>query len=330
MEFSRPFFVLNPGGRDPDQDFPDGAGSPERVGHPPVNFHAYAACMRGGFRKRLAAIPRGSAVLLLLRARHLSGATACARRLREKGCRVFVSWKEAGWFQVQEALAAPGRWASLCKLAKFSDGALCPVPELAPLFQAAGFSHSVFLPTPYPLEEPAWDFSIPLAQREGIFIGTRELRQPRRGHRAALAIAATLKAPVTVVNTEGPWGAQMIREIAPQARIISGPLPYPSYLRAMAKARVVFQLDGSRVPGQVAGDALLCGMPCAGGDSAIERLAFPTLASWGREAGEMPSLLKTLLEDDASWEQIARDSRKRALANASFSHAQSVMARLIA
>ena len=29
--------VLNPGGRDPDQLFPDGAGTPEDRGHPPVN-----------------------------------------------------------------------------------------------------------------------------------------------------------------------------------------------------------------------------------------------------------------------------------------------------
>ena len=36
---------------------------------------------------------------------------------------------------------------------------------------------------------------------------------------------------------------------------------YPDYLREVARHKIVLQLDRSRVPGQVAGDALLCRMP---------------------------------------------------------------------
>ena len=36
--------VLNPKGRDPDQQFPNGAGAPDEKRHAPVNFHAFAAC----------------------------------------------------------------------------------------------------------------------------------------------------------------------------------------------------------------------------------------------------------------------------------------------
>lgn len=47
----------------------------------------------------------------------------------------------------------------------------------------------------------------------------------------------------------------------------------------MARHKIVLQLDRSHVPGQVAGDALLCRIPCVGGDGAIERITFQKLAA---------------------------------------------------
>ena len=41
---------------------------------------------------------------------------------------------------------------------------------------------------------------------------------------------------------------------------------YVDYLRVMAAHKIVFQLDTSFVPGQVAGDALICRLPCVGGN----------------------------------------------------------------
>ena len=59
--------ILNPGGRDPEQGFPDGAG-PVSEAHQPTNFHAYAACTRGSFqRDTKGAIGERTPVLLLLR-----------------------------------------------------------------------------------------------------------------------------------------------------------------------------------------------------------------------------------------------------------------------
>lgn len=330
MPPSRPFVVLNPGGRDPDQDFAGGAGQPGAPGHPPVNFHAFAACMRGSFRRKVAGVEPGAAVLLLLRPRHLSQALESARRLRKAGSKVIVSWKEAGWLQVQEALAPSGRWSAFCELASHCDGALCPVPDLAPLFRAAGFAKIVHLPTPYPLEESAWDFSTPLAQRQGIFLGTRQFQPPERGHRIALAVAASLGVPLTVIATGGGSELRLIQEVAPNAQIVRGPLPYPDYLRVMSRARLVFQLDRSRVPGQVAGDALLCRMPCAGGDSAIERLAFPELCGWGREVEEILNKALLLLQNDAAWEAAVADSQNRALSHLSFSAARKVLTEIFA
>ena len=59
--------VLNPGGRDPEQHFPDGAGETAEP-HPPTNFHAYAACTRGNFHSETKrALAEATPVLLLLR-----------------------------------------------------------------------------------------------------------------------------------------------------------------------------------------------------------------------------------------------------------------------
>ena len=59
--------VLNPNGRDPEQEFSDGAGEPGSL-HAPVNFHAIAACTGGSFQREVRrAIAGKMPVLLLLR-----------------------------------------------------------------------------------------------------------------------------------------------------------------------------------------------------------------------------------------------------------------------
>ena len=42
--------ILNPGGRDPEQQFP-GLLAPGEGAHPPINFHAFAACTFGAFHR---------------------------------------------------------------------------------------------------------------------------------------------------------------------------------------------------------------------------------------------------------------------------------------
>ena len=59
--------VLNPGGRDHEQHFTENR-APQANEHPPVNFHAYAACTHGAvFRDTKRAIASNWPVLLLLR-----------------------------------------------------------------------------------------------------------------------------------------------------------------------------------------------------------------------------------------------------------------------
>src|SRR5437764_59599 len=59
--------VLNPAGHDPEQHFGAADTAAANV-HPPVNFHAYAACTGGAvFRETRRAIASGWPVLVLLR-----------------------------------------------------------------------------------------------------------------------------------------------------------------------------------------------------------------------------------------------------------------------
>ena len=59
--------VLNPGGRDASQQF-HSVPAPNEGAHPPINFHAFAACTSGGFHRDIGgAIGEKTPVLLLLR-----------------------------------------------------------------------------------------------------------------------------------------------------------------------------------------------------------------------------------------------------------------------
>ncbi|MFA7234086.1 MAG: hypothetical protein WC076_08230 [Terrimicrobiaceae bacterium] len=304
------FAVLNPGGRDRDQMFPNGAGKPEDPGHPPVNYHAYAACCRGGFFRSEDPIPgQPNKVLVLLRKRNLRKALAAVASLRKRGSRVFVSCKESGAHQVADLLGDVSRWQLFQEICAAADGAVSSTPELVSLYLAAGCARADFLPTPYPLDDPAWDFAQPLEKRRGIFVGTREFGTPSRNHLAAVVMAdeisRDLSCPLAVVNTEGRHGGMILKSLRrknPLLYIIEAPLPYLDYLRVMTLHRIVWQLDASSVPGQVAGDSLLCRMPCVGGNGTIERIAFGEFSSAGRD--ELAIRARDLLQNDDAWRAV--------------------------
>ena len=160
---------------------------------------------------------------------------------------------------------------------------------------------------------------------------------PARQHLAALCAARFLHAatgePVTVINPDGRRGAKLLASLGFSTRMdadllmVPGPLPYTDYLRTMARHRIVFQLDRSAVPGQVAGDALLCRVPCVGGDGAIEQMCFPTLAGHDKDPARLVGLAADLLRDSNQYEHAWRDAQSRALEAVSF---QAVSTRLAA
>jgi hypothetical protein len=314
------FAVLNPGGRDRTRIFPRGAGLPSEPGHPPVNYHAYAACCQSGFYCRSEEIPESvRCVLVLLRKDGLSQALRSVRKLRKRGKRVLISWKESGLPQVARVLAKLRCRRKFRIICDEVDGFVSSTEELVPLYQAARCGPGRFIPTPYPIEESVWDFSLPIYQRRGILIGTREFAVASRNHFLAISSVLDLGQPVSVINTEGWTGARLLRSISRDLRVISGKLPYREYLLLMARHRIVFQLDRSSVPGQVAGDALLCGLPCVGGDGAIDKLAFPSLSANSLSVGAAVKMAQRLLSEDNYYLETIHGSRELAIPRLSFS-----------
>lgn len=312
--------VLNDGGNDSNQSFLNGAGAPDaKHEHPPVNYHAYAACTAGSFLRDAARIrPAQQSVLLLLR-RDLKRCLKTMEALQATGRRVAVSLKESGSHQMAALLNDGPRLALFREICARADACLASTPELIPVYRGAGGRRVEFIPTPYPIDSPAWDFSRPLSERRGIFIGTREFDVLSRNHLAALLAIQSLGVAATVINPDGRKGRRVLASLGfGGLRVVEGRLDYASYLRLMAEHRVVFQLDRSAVPGQVAGDALLCRVPCIGGDGAVERIAFPTLCGYGREANELVEKAAHLLRDDAACLAATEDSQRLAREKLSF------------
>ena len=335
--------VLNPGGRDPEQHFRDpidpGAGE-----HPPINFHGYAACTHGAFHyDTRRAITEEAPVLLLLRGDFRNSERALGE-LKKHGRTVAVSLKETGLHQIAQQLCDRAKLSRFMKIMGEADGCIATTPEAAEIYQRARWKHDparlrrvAFIPTPYPLEDPQWNFSAPRDEHAGIFIGTREWDVPSRNHFVALLVARQLCEAtgelVSVVNLDGYKARRLLWELKfrqEKFRIIEVEKAYPDYLREVARHKIILQLDRSRVPGQVAGDALLCRTVCVGGDGAIERIAFPKTCSVGREIGEIASISLELLKSAESRAEMVADSQKRALKRLSFQAVHSQLAEFFA
>jgi hypothetical protein len=311
--------VLNPRGNDPDQLFPDFAGSPDDRAHAPVNYHAFAACTAGGFFRDADSIPPEMRAVILLLTRDLSRAAKAIIRLRREKKAIVLAWKEAGGHQIAEQLAKPSNVALFRQICERCDGAIATTPDLLPFFQAAGVPRVEFIPTPYPVEDERWNFTRPDEEKRGVLIGTREFLVPSRNHLSALLfirrLAEGMGEPVTVFNLDGWRGRRLINSIGyadGSLRVVEQRLPYPKYLRAVAKHRFVLQLDSSTVPGQVAGDCLLARVPCLGGHGTTERLVFPDLCGWGRSHEQLFDLSARLFEHPHDCSAFA----ERALENA--------------
>ncbi len=301
--------VLNPGGRDPEQHFQD-TPAPGEGEHPPVNFHAFAACTRGVFHyDTRRAIAEGTPVLLL----HQIAQQSCDR----------------------------ARLSRFMKILAQADGCIATTPEAAEIYRRARCKHDpatvAFIPTPYPIEDRQWNFSVPPDEQAGIFIGTREWDVPSRNHFAALLVARQLcevtGEPVTVVNLDGFKARRLLWELRfPEGkfRLIEEEKPYPDYLRVMARHKIVLQLDRSSVPGQVAGDALLCRIASVGGDGAIERIAFPKTCGKGQTIDQVASIALELLKNAGSRAAIVAKSQQRALERLSFQAVRCQLAKFFA
>ena len=324
--------VLNPGGRDHEQHFAENRSVTANE-HPPVNFHAYAACTHGAvFRELKGAIASGWPVLLLLRGDFRASERALAE-LKKSKRKTVVALKETGAHQIAQQLSDPARFARFVKIVREANGGIASTPEAADFFRLFRDNGIEIVPTPYPIEDENWNWVI--ENRSGIFVGTREFAVPSRNHLAALLAAKKLsdatQEPVTVFNSDRRRGAKLISEIAfRKIRVHEKRMSYRAYLGEVARHKIVFQLDRSRVPGQVAGDALLCRSICVGGDGAIERIAFPETCGEKRGDAELIEIAERLLMNEEERRAVAERATALAQEKLSFRAGREILARFFA
>jgi hypothetical protein len=332
--------VLNPGGRDSEQQF-DKLPAPGEGAHPPINFHAFAACTLGAFHfNPRRAIVEETPVLVLLRSDFRASERALSD-LKKQGRTVAVSLKETGLHQIAHQLCDRAKLARFMKIVAEADGCIATTPEAAEIYQRVRSKRDpatvAFIPTPYPIDDHRWNFSVPPAEQSGIFVGTREWDVPSRNHFTALLVARqlceTTGEPVTVVNLDGYKTRRSLDELRfPEGklRLIDKWKSYADYLRDVARHKIVLQLDRSHVPGQVAGDALLCRVACVGGDGAIERIAFSKTCGEGRTIAEIASMALDLLKSPDLRAVIVAESHQRAKGRLSFQAVRSQLAEFFA
>jgi hypothetical protein len=242
---------------------------------------------------------------------------------------VVVSLKETGLHQIAEQLSDDAVISRFFEIVNQADGCLATTPESAELYRRVRAKDAVktvaFIPTPYPLEDKHWDFSVQPDKQSGIFIGTREFDIPSRNHLSALLLARQLSEataePVTVYNLDGRKEKRLLAALKyppNRLRIIEKEDAFPDYLREMARHKVVLQLDRSRVPGQVAGDALLGRVVCVGGDGTIERIAFPKSCGYGRTFDQVGAIALEFLKNTNARATAMMEAQWRALERLSF------------
>jgi hypothetical protein len=267
--------------------------------------------------------------LLLLRG-NLKAARSAFATLKAHGCVVAISFKESGTHQIASQLEDTRVFDAFCEIAANADLCLSSTPDLVPLYRSVS-RKVAYLPTPYPIDEPNWNLSLPLEKRAGIFIGTREFDIPSRNHLLALAGVRKTSHPVTVVD-KGSLGSKKLlaalRFPADQLTVLPS-MPYFEYTQVLRRHRLVLQFDQSRVPGQVAGDALLCGIPTIGGNGAIEREIIPELVSDGQSFEALLERMLRLLTIDSEYNQAVESMLSRARERVSFSSIRAELNKLL-
>src|SRR3989440_11815421 len=149
--------VLNPAGRDHEQHFAENRSATANE-HPPVNFHAYAACTHGGvFRDTKRAIASRWPVLLLLRGDFRASERALLE-LKKSKRKTVVALKETGTHQIAQQLSDPARFGRFVKIVREADGCIASTLEAAELFRSFRSDAIEFIPTPYPIDDENWNW----------------------------------------------------------------------------------------------------------------------------------------------------------------------------
>jgi hypothetical protein len=258
--------------------------------------------------------------------------------LQRAGKAVVVTFAQSGGMPMSGLLREPPSLRRFFEICRSADAAVATSFESEEVLRGAGAHVIEFIPVPCPLDEPRWDFSVPVDQRRGIFVGSRDFATYYDNHAAALLslreLAAEASEPVTVVLSARFNDRLLIRQIrrhwpAGLLKVIGRPPPAEQLMRRMATHRLVFQLEWGGGVGQVAAEALLCRIPCVGGHGTTERLAFPDLCGFGRSTDELVGLATRLVKDREAADAVVDRARALAVTHLSPAEARSRMASLV-
>jgi hypothetical protein len=319
------FAVVQPGARSRNRSFANGLGVPDDAGSAAEGIYAYAACLGGSFYRSLQTLPAdANDILLILDKNNLRMASAALKALRKRGARVRVSCNESRSCDFAALLGDVTRFELFREICRSAEGAIAATPESVSLYETAGALETQFIPPPCPVDDPAWDFSQPAGKRRGIFIGTNSFLSGGANHMAALMAAdrlsRELECALAVVNTEGRRGGMILKSLRknnPLFFILEAPVDHADLLRVMSLHRIVWQFDADAGPGASASAALLCRIPCVGGNGAVERIAFPGLSAPASREDLLESA-RLLLTNDEAWQEEVEASQQRAAEFLSF------------
>jgi hypothetical protein len=319
------FAVVQPGAQLRNRSFANGPGGPDDAGPPPEGIFAYAACRNGSFHRSPRMLsPDADDVLLILDKKNLRKVLGGLKVLRKRGVRVRVSCCESRASDMAVLLGDVTRFELFREICRSADGAIAATPESVSVYENAGAVHIQFIPHPCAVDVPTWDFSQPAGKRRGIFLGTNAFLSGGANHMAALMAAdrlsRELECPLAVVNSEGRRGGMILKSLRknnPLFFIVEAPVDYADLLRVMSLHRIVWQFDSDAGAGGSASAALLCRIPCIGGNGTVERLAFPGLSSPASREDLVESA-RLLLTNDKAWQEQVEASQQRAAELLSF------------
>ena len=328
--------VLNAGGRDSNISYENGIGTPSLHQHPPVNYHAYAACSDGKFLKSIDDVQNGDAVIFLLRT-DLKDSVKSLIKLKRKNpdSKVLLLFKETGPYQILSALKKPADLLHLSELGKSADGFLSPTPFVSDWLKNFTDHPVFFVPTPYPFHDSNWDFSSAFEEKNGILLGTKEFDVNWRMHLPTLISVRkwiqSKKIKLTVINKNGKSSLKWLDAVGFHAKdinMIDGVLSYPDYLKLLGRHRLVFNQDIGFVPGQISGDSLLTKTPILGGNNAIQQMIYPEFVSHDLNYSRLLDSAEILYSDEKEFTKTVNDARKRAESVLSFSVVQKQLAHI--
>lgn len=312
------------------QDFADYGRTVSSKQHAPVNWHAYAACTGGSVYKSINDLDYESFVLFSASRQFFHNDLKAFIQLSQSGVNCAFSIKGCGPLQFLPRLDSPSKMRRARGLMNEIPGCITPSKAILPVLRSMRDElpeeQTAFIPAPYPIEYSEWDFSKPLNERSDIYLATREFNHKNRYHLYALTvlkgIVRKLGCRVTVVNQDKGRGRSFYKAVGfrdDEINVLDSRRPYPQYLELLSSHKFVFQLDQSAVPGQVAGDAALCRMPCVGGNGTNEYILYRELNTLPSEFEAAVDLALRIYEDEDMQRQSIELAVKRAEEHMSFS-----------